>query len=217
MDDGITIRPLAREDLPGIVRLHEEALPKDFITSLGTSFLADVFYGSIVDRPEGVGHVAISGEGLQGYVVGAHPADVWYASLKRRHLGAFVRGALASLADGPEALLGLGEVALGMVRGSGEPEDYPADLGYIAVAPQARGAGLGRRLVRAHLDALAGRGARGCWTKTYETNASARRMYEACGFRYLGKKRLRGIASAYYGVLLSPPVIQSPAAREGAG
>src|SRR5581483_9605404 len=74
----IQLRAIEESDVPAIVRLHVEALPADFITSLGERFLAEAFYGSILSRPEGVGVVAVQEGALMGFVVGAQPAASWY-------------------------------------------------------------------------------------------------------------------------------------------
>jgi ribosomal protein S18 acetylase RimI-like enzyme len=199
----LALRPIAPGDIPAIVALHRRALPRDFITSLGERFLAEVFYAAILAREEGVGVVARRGDALAGFVVGAHPAESWYPALLREHRSALARGVVSRLASGPEALLELGEVAFAMLKGSSDPAGFPADLGYIAVSEAARGAGVGAALVRRFLDALRARGAAGCWTKTYASNAAARRLYERSGFHEIGRRRIRRIESVYYGVALS--------------
>src|SRR5205085_10283954 len=104
---------------------------------------------------------------------------------------------------GPEALIELAEVGLALVRGSSDPVGFSADLGYIAVSEEARGQGVGKKLVASFLEALRARGASGCWTKTYATNAAARHLYASSGFHEIGRRRIRRISSVYYGVALS--------------
>lgn len=70
-----------------------------------------------------------------------------------------------------------------------------ADEGEIlnlAVAETGRRRGLGRALVRAMLDALAQRGVRQVYLEVRESNAPARALYEAFGFKDVGRRR------AYY-------------------
>lgn len=196
--------------MAGVVSLHGRALPADFITSLGERFLARVFYGSILSAPEGVSVVAEREGKLLGFVVGAYPAERWYQSLMSTHRGEFVRSSLGRLSEGPQALLELAEVGVAMLQGSSDPEGFPADLGYIAVEAETRGLGIGQKLVKRFLEVLAARGARGCWTKTYATNAAAQRLYERSGFRPLGKRRIRRIWSVYYGIGLQPSTSAAP-------
>jgi len=198
----IELRPIEPGDTSEITALHLAALPSDFITSLGPRFLERVFYASVTGKPEGLGTVARDARGLVGFVTGAHPAKEWYASLVRENRGAIVRGVLSKVLRGPRGVLEVASVARAMRASSSDPEGFPADLGYIAVDARARGQGLGQRLVRAHLEALARRGASGCWTKT--RSDAARRMYEATGFERLFERQVRGETNTYYGKKLVP-------------
>ena len=77
---------------------------------------------------------------------------------------------------GPGAIAGYAITGLG------------GDTGYLqrlAVAPSARGQGLGRDLVTDALVWLRRRGARRAMVNTQRTNDSARNLYLACGFRLL--------------------------------
>jgi ribosomal-protein-alanine N-acetyltransferase len=62
-------------------------------------------------------------------------------------------------------------------------------VGDVAVAPEARRRGIGRALTEAM---LADAGERGLATLTLEvrqSNASARALYESCGFREVGRRK----------------------------
>jgi [ribosomal protein S18]-alanine N-acetyltransferase len=67
-----------------------------------------------------------------------------------------------------------------------------ADEGEIlnlSVAPAGRRRGLGRALVEQVLDALASRGARHIYLEVRESNAPARALYAAYGFREVGRRK----------------------------
>ena len=67
-----------------------------------------------------------------------------------------------------------------------------ADEGEIlnlAVAPGGRRHGLGRALVRVILDALAGQGVRHVYLEVRESNAPARGLYAAHGFKEVGRRK----------------------------
>ncbi len=67
-----------------------------------------------------------------------------------------------------------------------------ADEGEIlnlAVAPRGRRRGLGRALVRGVLDALTSRAARAIYLEVRESNAPARALYAAHGFREVGRRK----------------------------
>lgn len=64
-----------------------------------------------------------------------------------------------------------------------------AEILNLAVDPVARRHGVGRALVREALTALAARGARTVYLEVRESNAAARRLYEAAGFTVSGRRR----------------------------
>ena len=67
-----------------------------------------------------------------------------------------------------------------------------ADEGEIlnlAVAPSGRRHGLGRTLVEEVLDALADRGVRKVYLEVRESNAPARALYAAHGFKEAGRRK----------------------------
>lgn len=64
-----------------------------------------------------------------------------------------------------------------------------AELGNVAVAPEERARGIGRALVQAMLDRVRQRGAAECYLEVREGNASARALYERCGFSVIGRRR----------------------------
>jgi ribosomal-protein-alanine N-acetyltransferase len=63
-----------------------------------------------------------------------------------------------------------------------------AELGNLAVRPGRRGQGIGRVLLRHVLEEAASRGARAVFLEVRESNAIARRLYEASGFRIVGSR-----------------------------
>lgn len=64
-----------------------------------------------------------------------------------------------------------------------------AELGNVAVAPDHRGRGLGRRLVEVVLARVRGRGAKECFLEVRESNHGAQTLYRECGFEVVGRRR----------------------------
>ena len=64
-----------------------------------------------------------------------------------------------------------------------------AELGNVAVAPEARGRGAGRALVREALGRAQARGARECFLEVRESNLVAKVLYETLGFSIIGRRR----------------------------
>jgi ribosomal-protein-alanine N-acetyltransferase len=76
-------------------------------------------------------------------------------------------------------------VAWGGVRVVGDT----AEVLTVGVVPEARRRGIGRRLVRALLEAARTRGAREAFLEVRVDNPAARRLYEAEGFARVGTRR----------------------------
>lgn len=64
-----------------------------------------------------------------------------------------------------------------------------AELGNVAVAPEARGTGAGRLLVGEILERIRWRGARECYLEVRDSNAVAQRLYHSLGFQTVGRRR----------------------------
>lgn len=64
-----------------------------------------------------------------------------------------------------------------------------AELGNVAVAPEARGAGVGDLLVSSMLERVRARGARVCFLEVRESNLAAQRLYGRRGFETIGRRR----------------------------
>lgn len=67
-----------------------------------------------------------------------------------------------------------------------------SELGNVAVAPEARGCGVGRALVEAVLERIRARGSRECYLEVRESNLVAQGLYHDLGFQVVGRRR------AYY-------------------
>lgn len=64
-----------------------------------------------------------------------------------------------------------------------------AELGNVAVAPEARGTGVAAALLAAMADRLADRGARECFLEVRVSNHAAQRLYGRQGFDVVGERR----------------------------
>jgi dTDP-4-amino-4,6-dideoxy-D-galactose acyltransferase len=94
----------------------------------------------------------------------------WMERSTRRHLADVV---LVAVEDGRAGPLGM--VTVSAKAGTGA-------IGLIAVAEQAQGRGVGRRLLRAAHAWMVGHGLRTARVVTQGTNAAACRLYESCGY-----------------------------------
>ena len=121
------------------------------------------------------------------------PLPAWVPRLDRTAFGDAWEG-LAPY----EALWAISETAF--ARWSRVPSAGEAELLRIAVSPEARGQGLGRRLLEACQRELAEEGLVHLFLEVRPSNAAAIRLYETCGWRPCGR-RLRYYADGEDAVL----------------
>ncbi len=70
----------------------------------------------------------------------------------------------------------------------GEPDEY-CELQKMYILPQARGKGVGRRLMEACLDFARKSGYKKCYLETFSYMRNARKLYEKNGFKYINTPR----------------------------
>ena len=80
------------------------------------------------------------------------------------------------------------------------------EIGNVAVAPEARGHGVGRLLVDAALAEAAHRGAATVYLEVRESNAVARRLYAGLGFAEVGRRRRYYRQPAEDALVLARPI-----------
>jgi ribosomal protein S18 acetylase RimI-like enzyme len=178
------IRAYRPEDREAIRRICFETgymgEPIDFLWRDRESF-ADLITRYYTDRePESI-LVAAQGREVAGYLTGcvdserargAAGREIWRLLRSR----ALLRPGLASF---------FGRALVDVVRDGGAPEEalgdpWPAHL-HIDFLPEARGKGLGRRIMAQWFERLRGLDVPGVHLGTFAENHSAIRFFEACG------------------------------------
>lgn len=76
-----------------------------------------------------------------------------------------------------------------------------SELGNVAVAEEARGAGIGRALVEAVVERVRDRGSRECFLEVRESNQVAQALYRDMGFEVVGRRK------AYYALPLEDALV----------
>jgi ribosomal protein S18 acetylase RimI-like enzyme len=134
--------------------------------------------------------VATQGGRVVGYLTGCVDTERTRGAAAREIRRLLRRGAL--LAPGFAAFLG--RVLVDVVRDRGAPDEalfdarWPAHL-HIDFLPEARGRGLGRRIMDRWFERLRSLGVRGVHLGTFAENLSAIRFFEACGMARHGAPR----------------------------
>lgn len=168
-------------DVVSLARLHRQAFPGFFLSTLGEPFLRQ-FYRGYVGDPTAVTIVLRDAEGKPcGCVVGTtEPAGFFGRLLRRRWAGFALAGARAVFSQPSAALRLLRAVRY---RGEAPPEVAGALLSSICLHPSLQGSGEGARLVAAWEAAAAASGARTAFltTDTHDNDA-VNRFYTRHGW-----------------------------------
>jgi len=181
-DPPIRVRPARVTDAAAIARLHRQALPAAFLPTLGERFLRRL-YRAMVDDEGSVALVARNGKGVVGFATGAVSVGGFYRRFARSD-------GVAAAASAAPALLRPGTLrrALETARYPSDARRFPAsELLSIAVAPEARSAGIGRALAEGVVAGLAARGADEVKVVVGADNEGANRFYARLGFRQAGR------------------------------
>jgi ribosomal protein S18 acetylase RimI-like enzyme len=188
--DALTIEQATARDASALAAVHAEALPDDFLPSLGLEFLERVYYPATCESPHGAHLVARTGQRTIGFVTIAHKTSAFTGDVLRGRLLQLARCALAAASRRPAHLLTSAEVLWSVI--TARPDPIEGEIVLIAVSADARRRGVGKALVRAALDYLRRHGVAQCRTKTLAANASVIAMYDGLGWRVRDRFRLIG-------------------------
>ena len=181
MNVTVPLGSLTPADIPALARLHREAFPGFFLSSLGEPFLVQFYRGFLSDDTA----VSVVARGADGTVLGAvvgttQPAGFFSRLLKKRWPGfvlASLRAVVVNPRSAPQLLRAL------RYRGGAEAGSDGALLSSICVDPSLQRAGVGRQLVAAWAREVAARGARTAFLTTdAQGNDAANRFYRAQGW-----------------------------------
>lgn len=195
MSTALQLQDLDAGHLRFAADLHATALPPGLTTALGSRWL-QAYYRSFADSPYGIALLATLDGQPVGVLAGttdtaAHRA--WTRRASRRRLVSL--GLLAVVRRPLLAALLLrrgGQRLAGRLRRRPSQEPTPtktAVLAYLAVAPPARGLGVGAALVEGFVREAALAGAREAMLVTLAGDAGAGRFYERLGWRYVTNHR----------------------------
>jgi ribosomal protein S18 acetylase RimI-like enzyme len=177
----MNIRPAVPGEVAKLARLHREAFPGFFLSSLGEPFLRHLYRGFIAS-PEAVCLVAEKGSTLLGVVAGPVRPKEFFRGLL------YARGVHFAFAAIPGLLSNPGPVARRLLaaltyRGEAPAAVSGALVSTICVAPEGRGGGIAVRLLEAFCDEARRRGARYVYLTTdREQNAGVNAFYTRAGF-----------------------------------
>ena len=172
----MTIRPGTLADAHAAARLHASAIHEGFLPTLGPAFLTRL-YRRVVRHPDSFLLVADDRGAVQGFIAGTEDVGALYKSFALRD------GVLAGIVAAPRVVRSWRRVWETLCYPSGEQDLPPAELLAVAVAPSARGKGLGRELVAALQSQFERRDVKEARVTVAAHNDSAIALYKRCGFR----------------------------------
>jgi ribosomal protein S18 acetylase RimI-like enzyme len=204
LPQSLVVRPANRSDIAAVARIHFDALPDDYLPSLGLDFLERVHYPAAFTSAFGANLVAIAEDRPVGFVTIAHDASRFSRDVMTRAFWPIARSALRAASRRPRHLLMSAEVLWSVLNA--RPDDVKGEIFLIAVAREWRGRGVGQSLVRASLDYLAARDVRTCRTKTLASNAGVIAMYQRLGWSVRDRFALM---NRHYVTIVSPPIARA--------
>ncbi|MGH8874549.1 MAG: GNAT family N-acetyltransferase [Acidimicrobiia bacterium] len=174
------LRPAILGDAPHLARLHRAAIEGGFLPRLGQRFMSRL-YRALIGWGGSVVLVADDGAGPVGFVAGVEDVGAFYRHFARRF------GPQAALMAAP-ALVRPSNLrrAWETWRYQGGDVPVPGELVAMAVAPEARGRGLGVRLSREFLAEMAATGADRVKVVVGASNRAALAAYAKAGFTPAG-------------------------------
>ncbi|MBR5842571.1 MAG: GNAT family N-acetyltransferase [Bacteroidaceae bacterium] len=178
------IRRAKVEDVPQIVKNHEDAFEGFFLTTLGSRFL-QFYYRAFVNSQDGVVYCAVENGHVLGFSAATKQCRGFNTRLIKNNILSFFVLAVKLMFTQPGALIRL---AKNLTKKSDEVvdnEDY-AELYSIGVSSEAQGKGIGKKLLYATESALKDEGVdKVSLTTDYNNNESAVAFYHSMGYSTL--------------------------------
>lgn len=175
------IRPMTPPDARPVARLHRDGIVTGFLSSLGETFLRQL-YAALPGCPAGFGYVCVNADNaVQGFIAcAADTGQVYKQAILRRGVGMGFR-LLPHLARHPSVIRRVWEtLRYPSEAGADLP---PAEILSIAVSKEARGQGIGRRLVRSAIHEFHRRGIKHIKVAAGAAKDAPNAFYPKCGFR----------------------------------
>jgi ribosomal protein S18 acetylase RimI-like enzyme len=176
------LRPAGPKDVPGIVSVHMASFQQFFLTFLGPGFLARL-YLEILREPGAVFLVATEGGGrVVGFAAGVSDLPAFYQRAARTKWFTFGMASVRAAIFHPSIIPRLWRALRASDHAKGA--SCPASLMSIAVAPETKGAGVGKNLIAGFLEQMGRQGqSRVCLVTDRDNNTATLGFYEGLGFQ----------------------------------
>lgn len=188
------LRKLQATDVPQVARIHKNALPEDFLPSLGEEFL-EILHRSAVDEQETWTFVFVEGSIVKGFVMGTvNFKNLFLKTLRYNGLN-FALIIFKRIMRNPSILLKALETLLYPLK---EKSSVEAELVVIAVESGTQGKGVGGRLVKRLEQEFRKRKVQEYKVTTLKKYKAAINFYKKLGFKLAREFSLYGKAWNLY-------------------
>ena len=142
---AIEVREVRPDEIPAVVRVHDDAFKGFFLTTLGDRFL-EVYYRSVLKHENGILLGAYKNGCLEGFCAATRLSRGFNSSLIKRNLKYFLSVALRLLMSRPRAVLRL---VKNFTKVDSEMKDdgVYCELLSIGVTGAAQGTGAGKEML----------------------------------------------------------------------
>ena len=178
------IRIAKVEDVPQIVKIHENAFKGFFLTTLGSRFL-QFYYNAFISSKDGIVFCAVENENVLGFSAATKQCRGFNTKLIKNNVFSFFVLAVKLLFTQPRAIVRLAKNITKKSEEVVDNEDY-AELYSIGVLLEDQGKGVGKKLLYTTEAALKDEGVeRVSLTTDYYNNESAVAFYHSMGYSTL--------------------------------
>lgn len=179
----IEIKKATNKDVEAIVKIHEEAFPDFFLTTLGSRFLS-LYYKCMCKCEDAVTLCAVEDGEINGFATSSYFSHGFNTTLIKKNLFKFGMMGIELLLKKPKAVLRLARNLDKKAEGNAiEDNGEYAELYSIAVKPGNQGFGIGKKLLTATEVDVAKHNNKISLTTDYYNNETTIGFYHSLGYQ----------------------------------
>lgn len=179
----ITIRKATINDVEAIVKIHEQAFPNFFLTTLGKRFLC-LYYKCMCNCDDAVTLCAEEEGALKGFATSSYYSHGFNTKLIKKNLFKFGLMGVELMFTKPKAILRLVKNLDKKAEGNAVADNGEyAELYSIAVMPGNQGSGIGKKLLIATEEDVAKHNSKISLTTDYYNNEKTIGFYHSLGYQ----------------------------------
>lgn len=180
---GAIIRKTTQQDIDGIVKIHQQAFPDFFLTTLGNKFLR-LYYKCMCDNEDAITLCAEEDGEVKGFATSSYYSHGFNTALIKKNFFKFGLMGVELMFTKPKAILRLAKNLDKKAEGNAvEDNGEYAELYSIAVKPGNQGSGIGKKLLIATEEDVAKHNSKISLTTDYYNNEKTIGFYHSLGYQ----------------------------------